>query len=50
MSHENIEIVRASWEAWSRGDMAAIFEFYDPEIEWHMDPLVHPGHGRLLRP
>jgi ketosteroid isomerase-like protein len=34
MSQENVELVRAAWEAWERGDMEAIFEFYDPAIVW----------------
>jgi ketosteroid isomerase-like protein len=34
MSRENVELVRAAWEAWERGDMEAIFEFYDPAIVW----------------
>jgi ketosteroid isomerase-like protein len=50
MSPENVEIVREAWNAWSRGDMAALFEFYDPEIEWDMshsyvpDMAVFHGH------
>jgi ketosteroid isomerase-like protein len=34
MSRENVELVRAAWEAWERGDMEAIFAFYDPAIVW----------------
>jgi ketosteroid isomerase-like protein len=37
MSHANVELVHAAWEAWEaweRGDMDAIFAFYDPEIVW----------------
>ena len=34
MSQENVEIVRASWEAWERGDTEAAFASYDPEIAW----------------
>jgi ketosteroid isomerase-like protein len=34
MSQENVELVRAAWEAWERGDMESIFEFYDPVIVW----------------
>ena len=50
MLRENVEIVRASWEAWSRGDTDALFEFYDPEVEWDMthslvaDMGVYHGH------
>jgi len=34
MSQENLELVRRTWEAWERGDMEAIFAFYDPDIVW----------------
>ena len=45
MSEQNVEIVRASWDAWSRGDMAALFEFYDPEVEWDMTHSYVPDMG-----
>jgi len=45
MSQENVEIVRASWEAWSRGDMDALFEFYDPAVEWDMTRSYVPDMG-----
>jgi uncharacterized delta-60 repeat protein len=45
MSQQNAEIVRASWDAWTRGDMDAIFEFYDPEIEWDMSHSYVPDMG-----
>jgi ketosteroid isomerase-like protein len=45
MSEENVEIVRASWEAWRRGDMDALFEFYDPEVEWDMTHSYVPDMG-----
>src|SRR4051794_27415525 len=31
MSQENVEIVRASFEAWNAGDMDAVREGYDPD-------------------
>jgi ketosteroid isomerase-like protein len=34
MSQENVEIVRAAWEAWARADMEALFALYDPETVW----------------
>jgi ketosteroid isomerase-like protein len=34
MSRENVELVRAAWEAWERGDTEALFAFYDPAIVW----------------
>ena len=45
MSGENVEIVREAWNAWSRGDMAALFEFYDPEVEWDMSHSYVPDMG-----
>jgi len=45
MSQENVEVVRASWEAWSRGDMEALFEFYDPAVEWDMTHSNVPDMG-----
>jgi ketosteroid isomerase-like protein len=45
MSEENVQIVRESWEAWRRGDMAALFEFYDPGVEWDMTHAYVPGMG-----
>jgi ketosteroid isomerase-like protein len=34
MSQENVEIVRRSWEAFNRGGLDAIEEFWHPDIEW----------------
>lgn len=34
MSQENVGLVRAAWEAWERGDMEALFAFYDPAVVW----------------
>src|SRR6185295_16398034 len=32
MSQENVEIVKAAYEAWNAGDMDAFGDFYDPEV------------------
>ena len=32
MSQENVEVVRAAYDAWNAGDMDAFRELYDPEI------------------
>jgi predicted lipid-binding transport protein (Tim44 family) len=32
MSQENVEIVRASFEAWNAGDMDALRELHDPDV------------------
>jgi ketosteroid isomerase-like protein len=45
MSDENVEVVREAWEAWSRGDMGALFDFYDPEVEWDMTHSYVPDMG-----
>jgi uncharacterized protein len=45
MSDENVEVVRESWEAWSRGDMGALFDFYDPEVVWDMTHSYVPDMG-----
>src|SRR5215204_6368038 len=47
MTRENVEVVRASWDAWSRGDMAALFEFYDPAVEWDVTHAYIPDMGVL---
>jgi ketosteroid isomerase-like protein len=43
MSREDVETVQRAWEAWERGDMEALFRFYDPEIEW--DQSRYGGFG-----
>jgi uncharacterized protein len=35
MSQENVEVVRAAFEAWNQGDLDAWLETFDPEVEWH---------------
>ena len=34
MSQANVELVRATWEAWERGDTDGVLSFMDPEVEW----------------
>ena len=49
MSQENVEIVRATGEAWAAGDVERLWETYDPDIvmrtveEW---PEAGPHFGR----
>jgi ketosteroid isomerase-like protein len=45
VSRENVQIVREAWDAWGRGDMPALFEFYDPEVEWDMSHSYIPDMG-----
>jgi ketosteroid isomerase-like protein len=33
MSEENVEIIKRGYEALARGDMAAVFDGYDPDVE-----------------
>jgi ketosteroid isomerase-like protein len=41
---DNAEIVKRGYDAWNRGDMAAVLELVDPEFEWHEASEV-PGGG-----
>jgi ketosteroid isomerase-like protein len=34
MSQENVDVVRAAFEAWNAGDMGALRERCDPDIIW----------------
>ena len=34
MSQENVELVRTLLDMFARRDHEAVFEFYDPDIEW----------------
>jgi ketosteroid isomerase-like protein len=56
MSQADVDLVRAAWEAWQRGDMEAIFAFYDPAIVWdqtHYEAselsAVYHGHDGIRR-
>jgi ketosteroid isomerase-like protein len=43
MPARNIEIVRQGYDAWNRGDMAAVLELVDPSFEWHEASEVPGG-------
>jgi ketosteroid isomerase-like protein len=54
VSAQNVEVVRRSYEAFSRGDFDAALADYDPAVEWHMaedepDAQVHRGHDGIRR-
>src|SRR5437899_2767581 len=54
MSHENVEVVRRHYEAFNRGDLAAVFERIDPNAEWwdradDPDATVHRGHEAITQ-
>jgi ketosteroid isomerase-like protein len=44
MSQENVEIVRAAYDAFNRGDVEASLAFLDEDVEWFDSPEV-PGGG-----
>jgi ketosteroid isomerase-like protein len=54
---ENVELVKRGYEAFNRGDLEAVFDRFDPKIEWVTDervPFAGTYHGhdevrRLLR-
>src|SRR5437879_13169650 len=39
MSRENVEVVRAVFEAWNAGNMDAVCELFDPDV------IVRPAEG-----
>ena len=55
MSEENVEVVRAAIEAWSRGDWDAVFKDAAPEIEFDSTRNlgewrgVHTGRDEAIR-
>jgi uncharacterized protein len=52
MSNDNADLIRRAYQAYASGDLAAMLEFVDPDLEWtYLDPtLEHPipqvCHGR----
>jgi len=52
MSKENAELIRRAYQAYANGDLDAMLEYIDPDLEWtYLDPaLEHPTpqvcHGR----
>ena len=52
MPNENADLIRRAYEAYANGDLAAMLEFVDPDVEWtYLDPsFEHPipqvCHGR----
>jgi ketosteroid isomerase-like protein len=52
MSNENADLIRRAYETYASGDLAAMLELVDPDLEWtYLDPaLEHPTpqvcHGR----
>ena len=52
MSNENVEVIRAAYASYARGDLDSVLELVDPDLEWtYLDPGVeNPApqvcHGR----
>jgi ketosteroid isomerase-like protein len=49
MSQENVEIVKAGFDAWSRRDIASMLDLIDPEVVVEQPPNMPDattGHGR----
>lgn len=44
VSRENVEIVRALFQAFNEGEYGRCFDFIDPDVEWE-DPRGIPGGG-----
>jgi ketosteroid isomerase-like protein len=40
MSEQNVELVRGAYDSFAQGDVPAVLESFDPEIEWN-----EPGPG-----
>lgn len=41
MSNQNVELIRRAYDAYARGDLAAMLEVVDPELEWtYLDPSL----------
>jgi len=54
MSQENVEVVRAAFEAWNAGDMDALRELYDPDVitrapEGWPEPGPFVGRDAVMR-
>ena len=54
MSQENVEIMRANFEAWNAGDMDALRELYDPDVILRMpedwpEPGPYVGREAVMR-
>jgi ketosteroid isomerase-like protein len=52
MSNENAELIRRAYQAYANGELAAMLEFVDPDLEWtYLDPALEDPtpqvcHGR----
>jgi uncharacterized protein len=46
MSEENVEVVRRAFEAYERGDVEAMLEEVDEEVQWKQIEEPAPVYGR----
>jgi uncharacterized protein len=46
MSEENVEVVRRAFEAYERGDVEAMLEEVDQEVQWKQIEEPAPVYGR----
>jgi ketosteroid isomerase-like protein len=52
MSNENAELIRRAYQTYANGDLAAMLEYIDPDLEWIYldpaleDPTLQVCHGR----
>src|SRR5438874_2783988 len=54
MSQENVEVVKAGFEAWNTGDMDALHDLYDPDVivraaEGWPEPGPYVGREAVMR-
>ena len=54
MSQENVEVVKAAFDAWNAGDMDRLRDIYDPNIVLHMlrdwpEPGPYVGREAVMR-
>src|SRR4051812_36874672 len=54
MSQENVESMRANFEAWNAGDMGALREYFDPDVIMRMpegwpEPGPYVGREAVMR-
>jgi ketosteroid isomerase-like protein len=49
MSQENVDVVRAAFEAWNRNDFDAWMQYFDPEFHWSALLEEFQGHDGIRR-
>src|SRR5262245_34613223 len=54
MSRENVEVVRAIFEAFNRGGIEAALSYFDPEVEWigppeWLEEHLYKGHDGMRK-